>query len=304
MDICPTVGRSGGGADHVSSVTARSHRTGQPSHDHRPAHIRISPDPTQPRSEPAGSEHGDDDIDGEHAARRAGQGPDPPPRRTRRVRRRQLQAGSGGRGRLRRGRALQDVGPGGARRVRTRASRFTRGARAHRLRRPVRRLGADGRVALDRGGRVVPRRDGDQGTVRGRAVPGDRRPGDRPRHRDDGGRRLPPERIVELRLRPAARRPHPHPRHHPGDRRTTHLRRTGRQGGAGTRQLGRHGTPRDREHRLHPHRRLRPRGLLPLRVHPRTAARRFALPPRDHRHRGRVPLRLGVRRRDGACSTS
>ena len=49
----------------------------------------------------------------------------------------------------------------------------------------------------------------------------------------------------------------------------------------------------DGQHRLHDHRRLRARGLHALRLHPRAAARRLAVPPRHHRHRRRVPLGLG-----------
>ena len=124
-------------------------------------------------------------------------------------------------------------------------------------------------------------------------VSGDRRPGHCARHGEVGRRRLPADRFVELRFGPAARRPHPHARDHRGDRRGPHLRRPGAEGRALPRQLGRHGAPRDRQHRLHDHRRVRPRRLHPLRLHARAAARGLALQPRHHRHRRRVPLRLG-----------
>ena len=78
--------------------------------------------------------------------------------------------------------------------------RLARGAGAHGLRRSVGGLGADGGIAGDRHGRLVPRRDRDQGAVRQRPLPGHRRPGDGPRPGQDGRRRLPADRVVELRV--------------------------------------------------------------------------------------------------------
>ena len=120
------------------------------------------------------------------------------------------------------------------------------------VRRPLDRLGADGRGAGDRHRRGLPGRRRRRGAVRRRTPAGDRRTGHAPGNGHAAGRRLPADRILELRVRHQARHAHPHARRHRGHGRAAHLRAAGREGHA-HRQLGRAGAARHRQHRL-PHR--------------------------------------------------
>ena len=111
-------------------------------------------------------------------------------------------------------------------------------------------------------------------------------------HRAHRRRRVPPFRGVELRIRAQARHLHPLARDHRRDRRAAHLRDSRRAGDAPSGLMGCARPPRHRQHRLHDDRRLRARGVLPLRVHSRREPRRH-LPPRHHRVRDGLPLGLG-----------
>ena len=66
-------------------------------------------------------------------------------------------------------------------------------------------------------------------TVRRRTAAGDRRSGYAAGYRGAAGRRLQPERFVELRVGHQARHPHPYAGRHRGHRRTADLRAAGRQ---------------------------------------------------------------------------
>ena len=99
--------------------------------------------------------------------------------------------------------------------------------------------------------------------------------GTRPGTRDAGGGRIPPHRIVELRVGDQARHAHPHAGRRAGHGRGAHLR-AARGAGHADRQLGRAGAARHRQHRLSHRRRLRARGVHPRGDDRDAAARRRA----------------------------
>ena len=154
-------------------------------------------------------------------------------------------------------------------------------------------------LAIGTGARV-PRRRGGRRTVRRRASAGHRRAGHAAGNGGAGRRRLPAQRLVELRLRHQARHPHPHARRHRRHRRTADLRPAGRAGDA-HRQLGRARAARHRQHRLHDRLGVRAGGVHAFRGHRDAEARRRALHDRRHRLRDHVPLGMGLRHRPAAA---